>query len=66
MSLLDHPKPWRIRDTGNCFIVSDGSGKGLAWFYYRREPALRNEYQTLERARELAQAFARLSLAIDS
>lgn len=53
--------PWRITDTGSAFVVSDAHGRKFAWFYYRREEALRAEYLTPDQAREAAVAFARIS-----
>ncbi|MEN6306069.1 MAG: hypothetical protein ABFD96_25310 [Armatimonadia bacterium] len=55
------PTPWRINDTGSAFKVSDARGRVLAYFYYRREEALRSQYLAQDQARQLAVAFARLS-----
>jgi hypothetical protein len=62
MSLTDDfPTPWKITDTGSAFKVTDARGRPIAWCYYRKESALRNEYPTPEEAREMAVAIARLS-----
>jgi hypothetical protein len=63
MSLTDtFPTPWKIVDTGSAFKVMDARGRPIAWCYYRRETALRNEYPSQEEAKEMAQRIARLSL----
>lgn len=63
MSLADEiPAPWKITDTGSAFKVADARGRGVAWVYYRREDALKNEYLTREQAMTVAKAIARLSL----
>jgi len=62
MSLIDEiPAPWKITDTGSAFRVSDASGRGVAWVYYARTDALKNEYLSREQAVEVARAIARLS-----
>ena len=62
MNLTDDiPAPWRITDTGTAFKVEDARGRGVAWVYYRREDALKNEYLTRDQAVEMARAIARLS-----
>ena len=63
VSLTDEiPAPWKITDTGSAFKVADTRGRGVAWVYYRREDALKNEYLTRDQAVEVARAIARLSL----
>jgi hypothetical protein len=63
VSLTDEiPAPWKITDTGSAFKVADARGRGVAWVYYRREDALKNEYLTRDQAVEVARAIARLSL----
>lgn len=57
----DLPTPWKITDTGSAFKIADARDRGVAWVYYRREDALRNEYLTREQAIEVAKAIARLS-----
>ena len=32
------PPPWIVEDTGACFIVKDGTGQKLGYFYYEEEP----------------------------
>lgn len=61
MPVTGHPTPWKITDTGGAFSIVDANGRSLAYVYYKRQPALRNEYLTPEEARELAIAIARLS-----
>lgn len=62
MTLVDDiPTPWKITDTGSAFKVMDARGRVLAYFYYRREDALRSTYLAPDQARALAVAFARLS-----
>ena len=58
---LDIRTPWKIRDTGTAYIITDATGRKLAHFYYRRELALRAEYASPEEAKAFAVAFARLS-----
>jgi hypothetical protein len=57
------PTPWKIIDTGSAFKITDARGRPIAFCYYRRETALRNEYPSPEEAKMMAQAIARLSLA---
>jgi hypothetical protein len=57
----DIPTPWKITDTGSALKVADARGRGVAWVYYRREDALKNDYLTREQAVEVAKAIARLS-----
>ena len=62
MKLTDEiPAPWRITDTGSAFRITDARGRGVAWVYYARTDALRNEYLTKDQAVEMAKAIARLS-----
>jgi hypothetical protein len=64
MSLTDtFPPPWKIVDTGSAFKITDARGRPVAWCYYRRESALRNEYPSPDEAKEMAQSIARLSRA---
>lgn len=58
---LDLRTPWKIRDTGSAFVVANADGRSIAWFYYRREEALRSTHSSPEEARAYAIAFARLS-----
>jgi hypothetical protein len=57
------PTPWKIVDNGTVYIVKDARGRGIGWFYYRREDALRDTYASPEQALLAARAFARLSKA---
>lgn len=55
------PTPWNILDTGSSYKITDARGRPVAFCYYRREEALRNEYPAQEEAKQMAQAIARLS-----
>jgi hypothetical protein len=35
------PAPWTVEDTGAAFVVKDGSGQKLGYFYYEEEPGRR-------------------------
>lgn len=62
MSLADDiPAPWRITDTGSAFVIKDARGCSVAWVYFQREDALKNEYLSRDQAEEMAKAIARLS-----
>ena len=58
---LPHPRPWKIIDTGSAFKITDANGRALAYVYYRRDGVL-PEYLTVDEARNMAKAIARLSL----
>lgn len=58
---LPHPRPWKIIDTGSAFKVSDADGRALAYVYYRHDGVL-PEYLSVDEARTMAKAIARLSL----
>jgi len=32
------PPPWTVEDTGACFVVKDGGGQELGYFYSEEEP----------------------------
>jgi hypothetical protein len=57
---LPHPRPWKITDTGSAFKISDANGRALAYVYYRSDDTL-TEYLTVDEARNMAKAIARLS-----
>jgi len=59
--LENFPPPWKISDTGSAFKITDARGRPIAWCYYRRESALRNEYPSREEAQEMVKTIARLS-----
>jgi len=41
------PPPWIVEDTGACFIVKDGTGQKLGYFYYEEEPGRRSAAKLL-------------------
>jgi hypothetical protein len=55
------PAPWIAQDLGACFVVKDGSGQKLGYFYYEEEPGRRSAAKMLTRdeARQIAVNFAK-------
>jgi hypothetical protein len=51
------PAPWAVEDTGPAFVVKDGSGQKLGYFYYEEEPGRR---LTKDEARRIAVNVAKL------
>jgi hypothetical protein len=50
-SLTDtFPTPWKITDTGSAYKITDARGRPIAWCYYRKESALRNDYPSQDEA----------------
>ena len=58
------PPPWSIDENQACFIVKDGAGQKLAYFYFEQEPGRRNVAKLLTRdeAFLLAVNFAKLPM----
>ena len=57
------PPPWSIEEANNaCFIVRDGTGQALGYFYFEDEPGRRSAAKLLNRdeARRPAANFAKL------
>ncbi|HEX4041077.1 MAG TPA: hypothetical protein VHY10_05200 [Xanthobacteraceae bacterium] len=56
------PPPWRVEETGPCFIVRDAGGQALAYVYCEDEPGRRASAKLLDRdqARRIAANIAKL------
>ena len=58
------PPPWSVEDTGtgSAFVVKDGSGQKLGYFYYEEEPGRRSSAKLLTKgeARRIAANVAKL------
>jgi hypothetical protein len=56
------PPPLSIEDTGAAFIVNDGRGQKLGYFYYEEEPGRRSAAKMLtkDEARRIAADIAKL------
>jgi len=62
MSARRFPAPWTVEDTGAAFVVKDGSGQKLGYFYYEEESGRRQAAKLLTKneARRIAANFAKL------
>jgi hypothetical protein len=56
------PPPWSIEDTGAAFVVKDGTGQKLGYFYYEEESGRRSAAKLLtkDEARQIAANVAKL------
>jgi hypothetical protein len=56
------PPPWSVEDTGAAFVVKNGSGQKLGYFYYEEESGRRSSAKLLTRdeARRIAANVAKL------
>jgi hypothetical protein len=56
------PPPWSIRGHRRAFVVKDGGGQKLGYFYYEEEPGRRSTAKMLtkDEARRIATNFAKL------
>jgi len=43
------PPPWLVEDIGAAFVVKDGAGQKLGYFYYAEEPGRRSSPKLLTR-----------------
>jgi hypothetical protein len=57
------PPPWSVEDTGAAFVVKDGGGQKLGYFYYEEEAGRRStaKMPTKDEARRIAANVAKLS-----
>jgi hypothetical protein len=53
------PPPWSVEDTGAAFVVKDGSGQKLGYFYYEEEAGRRSAAKmlTTDEARRIWSLF---------
>jgi hypothetical protein len=56
------PPPWSVEDIGAAYVVNDGTGQKLGYFYYEEEPGRRSVAKLLgkDEARRIAANVAKL------
>jgi hypothetical protein len=56
------PPPWSVEDIGAAFVVKDGSGQKLGYFYYEEQSGRRSSAKLLtkDEARRIAVNVAKL------
>ena len=56
------PKPWRVEELEESFVVKDANGFSITWFYYRDKPVVGTggERMTKKQALIMARKFAAL------
>jgi hypothetical protein len=62
MTARRFPPPWTVEDIGAAYVVKEGSGQKLGYFYYEEEPGSRSAANMLtkDEARRIAANIAKL------